>query len=104
MLTFSSGSGNAISFVDVDINGGAMRVSLAGASGTLTLSTLTGLSFIIGDGTADTSMTFTGTLAAINAALNGMTFTPGADFNGPAEARRREHRHPPGYANHENCF
>src|SRR5205085_413753 len=31
----------------------------------------------------DGSMTFTGTLAAINAALNGLVYAPSANFNGP---------------------
>jgi hypothetical protein len=33
-----------------------------------------GLSFSSGDGTADATMTFKGTLSSINAALNGMSF------------------------------
>ncbi len=35
-----------------------------------------------GDGTADASMTFTGTLAAINAALAGTAYHPTLNFNG----------------------
>jgi len=38
----------------------------------------------VNDGTADATMTFTGTIANINTALNGMTFTPNAGFNGAA--------------------
>jgi hypothetical protein len=48
----------------------------------LTLSTITGLSFTVGDGTLDTTMTFTGTVAAINTALNGMSFVPTAGLHG----------------------
>ncbi|MFO1361250.1 MAG: hypothetical protein U1F45_02060 [Burkholderiales bacterium] len=41
--------------------------------------------FAAGDGTADANMIFTGTLAAINAALNGLVFTPSdPNYNGLA--------------------
>src|SRR5206468_7344045 len=43
---------------------------------------ITGLSFSAGDGTADATMTFSGTVAAINAALNGLSYTGSANFNG----------------------
>ncbi|MDL1983033.1 MAG: DUF4347 domain-containing protein, partial [Deltaproteobacteria bacterium] len=43
-----------------------------------------GLTFTTGDGTDDTTMTFTGTIADINTALEGSTFTPTASFNGTA--------------------
>jgi hypothetical protein len=46
------------------------------ATGTLTLSTTAGLTFVNGDGTDDTVMAFRGKLADINAALNGLRFTP----------------------------
>src|SRR6185437_16289467 len=52
--------------------------------GTLTLPTTTGLSFGIGSGTNSPSMQFTGTLSSINAALNGVIFTPPVGFNGDA--------------------
>ena len=42
------------------------------------------LGFSIGDGTDDTTMTFTGTIDDINTALDGLTFTPTASFNGTA--------------------
>src|SRR6476660_2183356 len=69
-----------------------MQVALTGTNGTLTLSQTTGLSFVFsdgngtgaGDGTADATMTFRGTLASVNAALNGLTFTPTAGFSGGA--------------------
>ena len=40
--------------------------------------------FRSGDGTADASMTFRGTVVNINAALNGLTFAPTANYNGGA--------------------
>jgi hypothetical protein len=64
-------------------------VTLSATHGTLTLSQLTGLTFTVGDGTADATMTFTGTMANINAALNGLTYAPTADYNGAATCRSR---------------
>ncbi|MFO0927186.1 MAG: tandem-95 repeat protein, partial [Gemmataceae bacterium] len=83
-LVFSVATGNAISISDVDVNGSPVRVMLAGTNGVLTLATTGGLTFGTGDGTADATMTFTGTLADINAALDGLTFTPPANYAGPA--------------------
>jgi VCBS repeat-containing protein len=80
-LTFSSGNGNAISISDPDSTG-SMKVTLTVTQGTLTLSGTTGLSFTTGDGTADVTMTFTGSISNINTALNGMVYTPNANANG----------------------
>ncbi|PLP95591.1 hypothetical protein CYD26_03025 [Pseudomonas sp. FFUP_PS_473] len=81
-LVFNSANGNLITITDVDVGGNVMTLSLNAAQGQMTLGSIVGLSFSTGDGTNDTSMTFTGTLAAINAALNGLTFTPQAGYNG----------------------
>ena len=60
-------------------------MTLAATNGTLTLATLAGLTFSGGsDGTADATMTFTGTLANINTALATASFTGAANFNGAA--------------------
>ena len=53
-------------------------------NGTTTLASVAGLTFTTGDGTADAVMTFSGTQAAINTALNGASFLPGLNFNGDA--------------------
>ena len=89
---FSSGNSNQISVADVDAGAGTVQVALTATNGVLTLSTTAGLSFVFsdgngtgtGDGTADVTMTFRGTLTAVNTALNGMSFTPATDFNGAA--------------------
>ncbi len=73
-----------ISIADGDAGTDLLEVALAVTNGTLTLATLTGLSFTAGDGTADAAMTFTGTLSDINAALNGMSFTPTTSYLGAA--------------------
>jgi YVTN family beta-propeller protein len=77
-LNFTGGS--AVSVADVDAGAGAIQVQLSVTNGTLTMTTLTGLSFTVGDGTADAAMTFTGTLAAVNTALATLRFTPTLNF------------------------
>jgi CSLREA domain-containing protein len=86
-LVFSSGNGNQISVSDVDADSNPVKITLITTNGTLTLSTTAGLVFITGDGTADATMIFTGSLTAVNTALNGMSFTPTADFNGAASVQ-----------------
>jgi hypothetical protein len=74
-LVFSAANGNLTFISDVDAGVDPVRVTLKATNGTITLSRTTGLSFTTGDGTIDTEMTFSGTIANINAALDGMTFT-----------------------------
>ncbi|MCA9036957.1 MAG: hypothetical protein KDA91_17600, partial [Planctomycetaceae bacterium] len=69
---------------DVDAQAGSIQVTLSATNGTLTLASTTGLTFSTGDGTADSTIAVTGTVASINAALDGMTFSPTASFNGTA--------------------
>ncbi|TLY21832.1 MAG: hypothetical protein E6K66_08630, partial [Nitrospirae bacterium] len=83
-LVFSSGNGNLIVISDVDAGGSSVQVTLTGTNGTVTLAGTGGLTFSVGDGTADATMTFTGTVANINTALAGMNFAPIANFNGAA--------------------
>jgi hypothetical protein len=75
-LIFSSAGGNAIIVSDVDANGAVEQVSLVANDGTLRLAEEAGLSFTAGAGLDDAMMTFEGTLDSIDAALNGLTFTP----------------------------
>jgi hypothetical protein len=81
-VVFSGTNGNLISISDIDAGTAAMNIQLAAANGTTTLSTSAGLTFTAGDGTADQTMTFTGTIAAINTALAGMSFAPTAEYTG----------------------
>jgi hypothetical protein len=84
-LTFSSAGGNGVSVFDQDAAEAAveeLRVTLSVLQGSLTLSTTVGLAFDTGDGAADPSMTFRGSQAAINAALNGLQYLPRLDYNG----------------------
>ena len=83
-LVFSTANGNAISVSDVDAGSGNLQITLSAANGTLTLSAVSGLVFSAGDGTNDSTMTFSGQISAINAALNGMSFSPTAGYSGTA--------------------
>jgi YVTN family beta-propeller protein len=75
---------NAVSVADVDAGAGAIQVQLSVTNGTLTMTTLTGLTFSVGDGSADAAMTFTGTLTAVNTALATLRYDPTANFPGAA--------------------
>ncbi|MEM6471421.1 MAG: LamG-like jellyroll fold domain-containing protein, partial [Planctomycetota bacterium] len=79
---FSVAGGNAITVSDtLSGSNSPMRVSLAVSNGTLTLGSTGGITFVENsDGSA--SMTIEGTESDLNAALEGLTFTPDADFNG----------------------
>ncbi|HEU5130669.1 MAG TPA: Ig-like domain-containing protein, partial [Pyrinomonadaceae bacterium] len=81
---FSSGNGNQISVADVDLNANPIKITLTATNGTLTLSTTAGLTTTTGDGTDDPTIVFSGLLAAVNTALNGLSFNPTADFTGAA--------------------
>ncbi len=76
-------AGNAITVTDSDAAGASLTQTLSVDSGTLTLATLAGISVDAGaNGSA--TMTIAGTLAALNAALNGLSFASPTDFNGSA--------------------
>ena len=77
-LVFSTTNGNRISIQDVDVGTNPLTVTLSASNGLLTLSNTSGLSFNTGDGTADPTITFTGTLSNINNALEGLNFSPDA--------------------------
>ncbi len=77
-LVFSAANGNAISFVDA--GPGPDSLTLTVTQGTLTLATTSGLTFTGTNGSA--SFTVTGTVANLNAALNGLTYQPAARFSG----------------------
>ncbi|WP_165570868.1 beta strand repeat-containing protein [Comamonas thiooxydans] len=83
-LVFSADNGNAISISDVDVAGGNLRVTLVGINGRITLGSTSGLLFLAGDGTVDAIMTFDGSLADINNALAGLSFTPQPGYHGAA--------------------
>ncbi|UXH76681.1 DUF4347 domain-containing protein [Roseateles amylovorans] len=83
-LVFGLAQGNPILVADMDAGTGLMQVTLTASQGTLSLSGTSGLSFSVGTGTGDATMTFQGNLADVNAALNGLRFAPTAGFVGSA--------------------
>jgi hypothetical protein len=83
-LVFSSGNGNQISIGDVDAGASPVQVTLTATNGTITLAGTSGLAFSTGDGTSDGTMTFTGTVVDINAALDGLSFTTPVGVTGSA--------------------
>jgi hypothetical protein len=81
-VVFSDATYNPILIDDFDASGLPVRMELTVNNGTLTLGGLAGLTFQTGDGTADAAMTFTGTVDAINAALDGLVFQPTVGYIG----------------------
>ncbi len=61
---------------------GSLTVTLSVTNGVLTLAGTTGLTFTTGDGTADVTMTFSGTGRDINTALATLRYTGNANANG----------------------
>ena len=83
-FVFNAANNSLLSVSDADAGAAANnQVTLTVNNGTLTLSSTSGLTFNGGaNGTG--SMTFSGSLANINAALNGMVFNPNSNFAGNA--------------------
>jgi hypothetical protein len=85
-IVFTQAGGNAIFISDPFVGTLPVQVTLSADFGTLSLSGVTGLTFAPGSGPSGPTMTFTGTLANVNAALNGMRFTPNdCQFNTTTE-------------------
>jgi hypothetical protein len=74
---FSASNGNSISVSDSDSE--SVEVNLSVTSGIITLNSLTGLT---GSGNGSNSLIYTGKQADINAALDGLTYTPNPNFIG----------------------
>ena len=83
-LTFSAASGNRISMSDSDAATSPVQIQLSVTNGTLTLPAVTGLTFSVGDGTGDATMTFTGTVANVANALAWIVYDPTTNFAGAA--------------------
>jgi hypothetical protein len=84
-LVFSTANGNAISVTDPKAGSGTQQLTLAATRGTLTLATTKGVtSTSASSSAASPTITIKGTLANLNAALNGLKFTPTPGYAGPA--------------------
>jgi PKD repeat protein len=76
VLTFAVGHGNGISVADGDSGGGVETVYLQTLNGRLTVGDSAPLISVVGNGTS--AVALTGTLAALNQALDGLQDTPPA--------------------------
>jgi hypothetical protein len=82
-LAFSAATGNPIRVADVDAGTAPLQVALSALNGSLRLNGISGLT--VGSGANGTgAVTVTGPLTDLNAALDGLTFTPTAGFVGAA--------------------
>ena len=86
-LVFSSANGNGITVCDLAAGNNPHQETLRVSNGTLTLNGTTGLTFTCGTGAGDARMTFTGTIANINNALNGLSFQPTSNYFGAASVQ-----------------
>jgi hypothetical protein len=81
-LTFSPANGNTIIFSDSGASGTSDSMSVSVTNGTLTLGSVGGLVFNSGTANGTSSITVTGTLTNLNAALNGLVYTPNPNYMG----------------------
>lgn len=81
-LVYSVATDNEIVITADPLFVGNMKVKLSVTSGVISLPTTTDLSFSIGDGSDATTLEFTGTLSAINAALDGLIYKPDLNYFG----------------------
>ncbi len=87
-LQFSASSGHPVTITDHDATTTPTLtledVTITAVNGTVTLGTTSGVTMISGTGVNDSSVTFEGSLAQINAALSGLLFRPTTNFAGQA--------------------
>jgi hypothetical protein len=81
-LVFSTAQRSAITISDPDAGANTVQVTISARDGWLTLAKRDGLQFVVGTGTHDATVTFTGTLASINAALDGLMYMPVPEYSG----------------------
>jgi hypothetical protein len=74
-----------ISVADVDIAENDMEMQLSVDNGVITLGSITGLTFSLGDGDSDASLIFSGTITDISSAIDPLTFRPNEHFNGDVQ-------------------
>ncbi len=88
VLSTANSTSLRVSDLDAFQSNGDLLVTLVATNGTFSLNpaALAPLNFTMGDGTGDTTMTFTATLDEINAALEGSSFLPGQDVINPTGA------------------
>jgi hypothetical protein len=82
-LLFSPANSDAITISDSSAGSSVEQLALSATHGTLILGSTTGITFVNGANNS-ASMTIDGTLGSLNAALNGLSFTPTKNFIGTA--------------------
>ena len=87
VLVFSIDAGNGVSVSDADafLGDNRLEIDIHVDHGDLTLAKRETLEFEVGDGEQDRSVRFIGTVTEINAALDGLRFSPDPDYEGTAE-------------------
>jgi hypothetical protein len=81
-FVFSTSNGTTVSVADLDAGTNLIQVSLTSSTGTVSLASIAGLNFLVGTGTNDEIVGFTGRISDINAALEGAFYTPAVGFAG----------------------
>jgi trimeric autotransporter adhesin len=76
------GASTGLNISDLDAGNGLLSVTISVSNGLVSLGSQAGLVFSTGDGTADTTMTFQGSVSAINSAIDAIAFAPNANFSG----------------------
>jgi CSLREA domain-containing protein len=79
-IVFDAAHGNRITLEDADSGGADEMLTLTVANGTLTLATTAGLTSATGDGTG--TVTLVGSIAELNAAIDGLTYQPDGNYTG----------------------
>ncbi|MEA5570119.1 Calx-beta domain-containing protein [Calothrix sp. UHCC 0171] len=78
-LVFSKENGNLISVSDIDAGNSSIQVTLTASNGNLTVATTQDVKI---EGNTTGNLVLEGTVTAINALLNGLSFKPTKNFNG----------------------
>ena len=76
-----------VSIRDIDAAGEAIEMTLSVTDGSLSLSQTSGLVFASGNGTNTPNLSFSGTVAAVNAALNTLSYQSETGFTGSETLR-----------------
>jgi hypothetical protein len=73
---------SGVNLSDLDAGNSPLQITLSAQNGVLSLASLAGISFTTGDGTQDSSMTFSGGLIAINNALSALVYSSNSEYYG----------------------
>jgi len=74
-----------IAVTDVDAGQTQLRMTLDATQCSITLANISGLTFLEGDGLADTRLVFEGTLNQVNSSLQTLSIRGTANYSGPAQ-------------------